>query len=75
MKLSVSLPDRDVAFLDRYVAEQEVASRSAALQEAVNLLRLQGLIAEYEQAYEEWEVSGEAAIWNQASGDGIGDDE
>ena len=32
MKLSVSLPDEDVEFLDRYAAEHGIGSRSAAVQ-------------------------------------------
>ena len=39
MKLSVSLPDEDVATLDRYVTEEGLPSRSAALQQAIHHLR------------------------------------
>ena len=39
MKLSVSLPEDDVAFLDEYTTSHGVPSRSAALQQAVALLR------------------------------------
>jgi Arc/MetJ-type ribon-helix-helix transcriptional regulator len=39
MKLSVSLPDEDVEFLDAYANEQGFPSRSAVLHKAVRLLR------------------------------------
>jgi Arc/MetJ-type ribon-helix-helix transcriptional regulator len=39
MKLSVSLPDEDVAFLDAFASSQGFATRSAVLHKAVRLLR------------------------------------
>jgi hypothetical protein len=39
----MSLPDDDVALLDVYVEGQGLASRSAALHNAVRLLRARGL--------------------------------
>ncbi len=42
MKLSVSLPDEDVEYLDAYAASQGLASRSAALRKAVRLLHPEG---------------------------------
>ncbi len=38
MKISVSLPDEDVEFLDRYADAQGYASRSAVVHKAVRLL-------------------------------------
>jgi metal-responsive CopG/Arc/MetJ family transcriptional regulator len=55
MKLSVSLPDDDVEFLDAYAESQGMQSRSAALHRAVRLLRANGLGSEYEDA---WQVVG-----------------
>lgn len=54
MKLSVSLPDEDVAFLDAYAGAQGIASRSAVVQRAVRLLRASELGAAYEGAWSEW---------------------
>jgi Arc/MetJ-type ribon-helix-helix transcriptional regulator len=69
MKVSVSLPDEDVAFLDDY-ARSRGDSRSAALHRAVRLLRERGLGAEYAAAWEEWhEVGGSA--WEQTIADGL----
>ncbi|MGW0390826.1 ribbon-helix-helix domain-containing protein [Streptomyces sp. NPDC003042] len=39
MKIGVSLPVEDVAFLDRYAAEKGLGSRSAALRAAIQRLR------------------------------------
>jgi Arc/MetJ-type ribon-helix-helix transcriptional regulator len=69
VKLSVSLPDDDVAFLDYYVRMHGVASRSAAVHEALRLLRDRSLAHAYEAAWEEWD--GEEAVWEPTTGDGI----
>jgi antitoxin MazE9 len=70
MKLSVSLSDDDVAFLDDYVKTHGVASRSAAVHEALRLLRNRSLALAYEAAWEEW-GDDEQAVWDVATGDGI----
>ncbi len=70
MKVSVSLPTEDVQFVDDY-ARQRGTSRSAALHEAIVMLRQRGLSAEYEAAYDEWTDSGEAAAWDAVARDGI----
>ena len=74
MKLSVSLPDEDVEFLDAYASQQGFASRSAVLHKAVRLLRGAQLGAAYEEAFVEWEQTGEADAWETAVGDGLGAD-
>jgi Arc/MetJ-type ribon-helix-helix transcriptional regulator len=71
MKLSVSLPDDDVAFLDAYAASKG-DSRSGALHRAVRLLRERGLGAEYAAAWEGWET--EAGGWESTAADGLVDD-
>jgi Arc/MetJ-type ribon-helix-helix transcriptional regulator len=73
MKLSVSLPDEDVEFLDAYAATQGVESRSAVLHRAVRLLRATELTGSYEDAWEEWASSDDAALWDSAAADGIAD--
>ncbi len=70
MKLSVSLPDEDVQFLDEYARAHE-RSRSGAVREAINTLRQGGLADAYEQAWEEWDASGEGELWEQPVGDGL----
>ena len=71
MKLSVSLPDEDVAFLDDYAQVEGHASRSAVVHKAVQLLRTAELASEYEQAWDEWSSSGEAEVWDSTTGDGL----
>lgn len=71
MKISVSLPDEDVAFLDAYARVTDATSRSAALHEAIALLRTAHLMGDYAQAFDEWLDSGEAAVWDVVVGDGV----
>ncbi len=72
MKVSVSLPEDDVAFLDSYVRAQGVESRSAALHKAVGLLRNSELGAAYEDAWTDWNDSGDADAWESTAADGLG---
>lgn len=70
MKVSVSLPDEDVQFLDEY-ARRNAQSRSAVVHEAVATLRNGALADAYEQAWSQWDADGESGLWDQASGDGL----
>jgi len=72
MKVSVSLPDEDVEFLDSYVRAQGIQSRSAALHRAVGLLRATQLGDAYEEAWGSWEGSDDAGAWESAAADGLG---
>ncbi len=71
MKLSISLPDEDVDFLDEYTADHGMPSRSAAVHKAVRLLRASGLGAAYEDAWADWAASGERELWETTAGDGL----
>ncbi|HWE92109.1 MAG TPA: ribbon-helix-helix domain-containing protein, partial [Pseudonocardiaceae bacterium] len=71
MKVSVSLADDDVVFIDEYVRSHRARSRSAAIHEAVELLRSAQLADAYAAAWDEWEADGEADVWESAVGDGI----
>ncbi len=71
MKVSVSLPEEDVEFLDAYADSQGIASRSAVLHKAVRLLRASGLGGAYEDAWQEWAGEGEADLWNATVDDGL----
>jgi Arc/MetJ-type ribon-helix-helix transcriptional regulator len=73
MKLSVSLPEEDVEYLDAYVQQNSAASRSAALHEAIKLLRMSALESAYEEAYSEWTGSEDAGLWENTALDGFGD--
>lgn len=71
MKVSVSLPDADVEYLDSYARTQGLNSRSAALQKAVRLLRASELGAAYEAAWTDWAQSEDAELWEVATADGV----
>ena len=70
MKLSVSLPEEDVAFIDEYAAKEGAPSRSSVIQQGLALLR----DADLEDAYAEaWHSSPDADPWDTVSADGLGD--
>ena len=71
MKLSVSLPDEDVGYLDEYAKLQGLPSRSAVVHKAVRLLRASELGAAYEDAWTEWSKSDEADLWEHTTSDGL----
>lgn len=73
MKLSVSLPDEDVAVLDEYARAAGLSSRSAAVHHAVRMLRHPELEQDYEAAWNEWEASGDHAAWSVTAADGVVD--
>ncbi len=72
MKLSVSLPNDDVEFLDQYARTQGYDSRSAVVHRAVRLLRSTELGDAYADAWSEWSNAGEADGWEITVGDGMG---
>ena len=72
MKLSVSLPDDDIEFLDAYAQEQGIGSRSAVVHKAVRLLRAVELSHDYQQAWSDWSGSHEDSVWDAALTDGLG---
>jgi Arc/MetJ-type ribon-helix-helix transcriptional regulator len=71
MKVSISLPDADVEFLDAYAEERGLESRSAAVHKAVRMLRTAELGAAYEAAWDEWYASDDAAAWDATVADGM----
>ena len=71
MKISVSLPDDDVEFLDNYAESQGYESRSAVVHAAVRMLRSAKLGDAYADAWGEWEESDEAKLWDKTTSDGL----
>jgi len=71
MKVSVSLPDQDIEFLDEYGRAVGASSRSAVVLRAVRLLRATSLGSEYAQAWEEWAADGQPEVWESVAGDGL----
>jgi hypothetical protein len=71
MKVSVSLLGEDVEFLDAYAAAHALPSRSAAVQQAIRVLRLGELGDAYGPAWEEWASGGEEDLWEPTVSDGL----
>lgn len=71
MKVTVSLPSDDIAFLDAYASKRGLDSRSAAVQRAIRLLRTAELGDDYAEAWQEWATSGDAKAWEPTAGDGL----
>lgn len=69
MKVSVSVPDEDIEFLDNYVKTHRCASRSAALQRAIRLLRASELTESYAAAFAEWSEDPDSDAWDTATAD------
>jgi Arc/MetJ-type ribon-helix-helix transcriptional regulator len=73
MKVSVSLPEDDVEFIDEYAAKVGGSSRSSVLRRAIWLLRMDDLERAYEGAWRDWAAGDDAELWDAAAADGIGD--
>lgn len=71
MKVSVSLPDEDVEFLDTYARARGIGSRSAVVHRAVHLLRAAELATDYAEAWDEWAASDASRDWELTAGDGL----
>lgn len=73
MKLSVSLTDEDVAFVDDYATQVGVRSRSAVIHRAIELLREAELEDAYATAWDEWNADENASLWDVTAADGLAD--
>lgn len=71
MKVSVSLPDEDVEFLDSYAQARGLPSRSAVVHKAVRLLRGDELVPAYEDAFASWDQTDDADDWDVTAGDNL----
>ncbi|HEX3793939.1 MAG TPA: ribbon-helix-helix domain-containing protein [Acidimicrobiales bacterium] len=71
MKVSVSLPEEDIEFLDGYAKTQGMDSRSAVMHKAVRLLRASELGAAYEDAWKDWVQQGDDEAWAVTTTDGL----
>lgn len=70
MKLSVSLPDDDVEFLDTYATRHGMASRSAVVQRAIDQLRAAQLGPAYADAWVTWDAD-DGDAWDATIADGL----
>lgn len=71
MKLSISLPDDIVGFIDEQTESGAFESRSAVLKAAVTALRQRTITDSYAAAWDEWEQSGEDELWDGVAADGL----
>lgn len=69
--MSVSLPEEDIEFLDAYADAQGFGSRSAVLHKAVRLLRAVELSGDYQEAWQDWNASGDEKLWDATVTDGV----
>lgn len=69
-RISISIPDEDVQFLDDYARANGIPSRSATVRRAIRLLRAFELEDDYADAFQEWTDSAEAEVWETVVGDG-----
>ncbi|MDH3731303.1 MAG: ribbon-helix-helix domain-containing protein [Acidimicrobiia bacterium] len=69
MKLSVSIPEEDVEFLDTYAKIHRISSRSAAVQQAIRLLRASELTEAYAAAFTEWADGDDGVAWDVTTAD------
>jgi hypothetical protein len=73
MKVSLSIPEEDIRFLDNFAREHGIASRSAAVQRSIAMLREVELKEQYKLAMQEWHDSPDSELWERTAGDGITD--
>ncbi len=71
MKISVSLHEEDIGFLDDYAQVHGMPSRSATVRKAIRLLKAAQLADEYAEAFREWTDNGEAEVWETVVSDGL----
>ena len=70
MKLSISLPEEEVGFVDAYACSQGIKSRSGVIQTALRLLRTSELADDYASAWAEWDEE-DKRTWDRSSPDGL----
>ena len=70
MKLSISLPEEEVGFVDAYARSQGIKSRSGVIQTALRLLRTSELADDYGSAWAEWDEEDDRT-WDRSSPDGL----
>ena len=71
MKMSVSLREEDVEFLDAYAEAHALSSRSAAVKRAISALRREELPDAYGEAWDELQAGGEGHLGDRTVGDGL----
>jgi antitoxin MazE9 len=70
MKVSVSLTDDDVTYIDEYAHRTGAPSRSSVLHKAVTLLRMSEIEDAYASAWDEWRLA-DGDAWEVTVDDGL----
>ncbi len=70
MKLSISLPEEEVEFVDAYAHSQAIKSRLGVIQAALRLLRISELADDYDSAWAERDEEDDRT-WDRSSPDGL----
>ncbi|MCE2460844.1 MAG: ribbon-helix-helix protein, CopG family [Pseudomonadales bacterium] len=70
MKLSISLPAEEIAFLDGYARSQGIKSRSGVIRAALRQLRMSELVDDYASAWAESDDEDDR-LWDRSSSDGL----
>lgn len=71
-KLSISLTEDLVKFIDVYRTDKGLKARSEVIDRALRFLKQHALEVAYEEAYDE--MAQEAALWDATVGDGLTDE-
>lgn len=71
MKLSVSLTEDEVQFLDAATGRGEYSSRSAAVAAAIRALREQKMVQSYAAEFADPDIVRDLQVWDSTLGDGL----
>jgi hypothetical protein len=74
-KLSISVDETYLPFIDNYQRQHNVKTKSEVLERALELLRRTELERAYAEAAEEWRNNPDAKLWENTVGDGLTRDE
>lgn len=69
--MSVDLSEQDLATVDDFQRAAGLSSRSAVIRHAIRQLPRPEVEGAYEQAWEEWDNSDDAALWENVVADGL----
>jgi antitoxin ParD1/3/4 len=68
-KLSISIPESSLEFVERYRKKHAMKSRSHVIETAINVLRERDLVAAYRDASREYDPA-----WEVTNSDGLPDE-
>ncbi len=71
VKLSVSVDQDFLPFIERYQQDHTVRTKSEVIERALKLLRKAELEAAYRAAGREWREHPDAALWENTVADGL----